>query len=117
MGNEKMITEREAVLRERKAFAGGARAHGASLSWTEDYAKVVYPLPVSKRPLRVTLSDGSVWSLYRTRQSEYWRWDGAEGQQPYAMPDVLAHVFTAADFRQIARMLDGEMEDVPEEEG
>ena len=115
MSEEKTVTEREAVWRERKAFEKGVVCERARLPFTETAVWVaerdrLYPLPVRRRPLRVELSDGSVWS-----------WDNGfrlwpRGQWIPRSQFQANHAKTPEDFRQIARMLDGEMEDAPEDE-
>ena len=120
MSDEKTVTEREAVLRERKAFERGAKAM-FEIEWRvrETYdahnnARALYPLPVRRRPIRVTLSDGTKWSY---ECGQLWRQYitpmavmGSQRMTP------ITQILSADDFRQIARMLDGEMEDAPEDE-
>ena len=114
------VTEREAVLRERKAFERGAKAFGAKwfISGSverqahKDQAAKDYPLPVRRRPLTVELSDGSQW---RRREGS----SIVDSLGPFAncsMYSLRNRLVTADDFRAIARMLDNETEEVPEGE-
>lgn len=54
MSDDQTVTEREAVLRERKAFLlgveRGAYLPGATMSWWNGEAVQRYPLPSSTRP-------------------------------------------------------------------
>ena len=112
------VTEREAVLRERKAFIIGAECH-MHVDGPRAAAEIRYPLPVRRRPTRVTLSDGSVWSKDQGRLTRHYF--NTENTPDTTQPDwsmrwLRGHTTTADDFRQIARMLDGETEEVPEGE-
>ena len=131
------VTEREAVLRERKAFEAGAMWVASSCyTGPQSLAKMaadnrtqrareVYPLPVRRRPIRVELSDGTKWGLHSVRyageenSSAFWLYDDGLKSLPPSMVDfrlLRMHAQTPADFEAIARMLDGEMEDAPEDE-
>jgi len=124
------VTEREAVLRERKAFEAGAMwvasscytgpqslAKMAADNRTQ-WAREVYPLPVRRRPIRVTLSNGKccyrqelptdhdAWFLLGLKHSMY----GVN------LAALRSEAVTADDFEKIARMLRDETEEVPEGE-
>ena len=113
MSEEKTVTEREAVLRERQAWASGYYMAAPKYSTTyrncDAEAALRYPLPVRRRPIRVTLSDGRLCYMYDTGAFSI---DGIL----YQISGVGKLCRTADDFRAVARMVDGEMEDAPEDE-
>ena len=64
MSAEKMVSEREAVLRERHAFITGANLPSFLLSKSiPAIAAERYPLPTVTRPRVVTDENGEEWSI------------------------------------------------------
>lgn len=141
MAEEKSVTEREAVLRERKAYRIGRqderRIHlgqvfqalggtwpnpvamgKAEQEWNSEVHKTAeraYPLPVKKRYVHLKFSDGSVRSRMDERSCACW-----SGPRRYATLDLvdIGKMLgdTAEDYEMIARIIRGELEDVPEGE-
>lgn len=74
MSDEKMVSERDVVLRERAAFCEGARwwvyGIGAFVANAETDAAKRYPLPKVKRPRVLTDEWGYEWR-YRGDEMEY----------------------------------------------
>jgi len=122
MSDEKTVTEREAVLRERKAFERGAKAM-FEMEWRtrETYdahnnARALYPLPVRRRPYRARLSDGTKWQMYGGAPVLVGSPVPLPVDVSYWLSYAKTSCSTADDFRAIARMLDNETEEVPEGE-
>ncbi len=119
-------TEREYVQGQRDAFLGGAvyfwATPNATVSDVKKRALKVYPLPARTRPVRVTLSDGSACQ----RDGDVYIWWPDKDAVIYTRFEKAAELLpssgfkhgtpTADDFRQVARLLDGETEPVPEDE-
>lgn len=140
------VSEREAVKRERRAyqrgraderevriapvrkFLGGAWpdpvAYGmAEQTWQAEVyeaAHHAYPLPKRQRPLRVTLSGGSIWSV--ACDGKMVCHGPKNSNDPTHYPIVVetwraaSNLATAEDCEKFARCLRGELEDVPDDE-
>ena len=123
MADEKMVSEREAVLRERKAgeemvlrFSFRLRDRNVTMNDIRNEIDALYPLPVKKRPLRIRLSDGNVWHR-PVPDGRFWCWEGELIGCVYSLGDLVARISaTPDDLCLLARCLDGELEDIPEGE-
>lgn len=67
MSDEKTVTEKEAILRERAAFVFGAKRWPDMQNVCVEEAKRRYPLPLITRPRVVTDKDGSEWRVAGSR--------------------------------------------------
>lgn len=94
-----------------------ASAPFLKISYVEGEAAKRFPFPRIRRPLRVTLSDGSVWS-YAPRDEDdltpYLR-HGHLPRERRTSKGVAQFITCAHDIRELARIVNGEMEEVDDE--
>lgn len=119
-----VLSESDAVRREREAFERGAKWSCAALAKPQGVERTFaeesaarYPLPQTRRPLRVTFSNGETWSYEPGVLAGDCRIHGESGHQSCSLATLASDigrksVKPAEDFAKLARILSGEMETV-----
>lgn len=120
------VSERALIEARREGYVRGAYDWALSDSPEKDRILIRmnfrYPLPRVTRPLRVTLSDGSVWS-YEPKSDDD---DGelfplvlhshSDGPRRTGLRRLGGHAKGAGDYAKLARILSGETEEVESED-
>ncbi len=112
-------TERALAIKLRKAYSDGAMIQFNNPTFNAGdigrCAARTYPLPKITRPLRVTLSDGSVWSYEPRPVHDLYPFYCHTTSVRSDQLTINAFLRTTDDYRLLARILSGETETVSED--